>query len=323
MGKRRRIAALGALLLVWAAPHARASEHEPKWAQTERKQNPLVDVKIYKDGKGGIQAYARTDMGGQFIEVIAFGTNDPKMAVSDSHAISLALATARAIAYEKLAERVGEVRVDSRTLLKTQLINVKVVKLKVSEVIRGARILEEKYNLVAPREVRAVVKLGLLISGGRNNLLGPIYSPAALPAIRKNAGNLTLYRPPSPAARKPAKPKRFTSLIVDASGLSAAPAIFPRLVAGKGPKVVYNENSVEKRVFLRRESIVKYASSMAAAQKNYADLLGKEPLIVRAKKAVGKMKTDLELSSEDANAVLAADVMTGFLKKAQVVLIVN
>ena len=369
-----RLILISAAVFLSAAAYSLASEHEPPWAKANRSKNPLTDVRIYKGPSGAPVAFARTNMAGQFIEVVAYGTNDPNMTVSDSHAISLALATARAIAYEKLAEQVGQVRVSSTTLVQNELIRVKGLKIKVDEIIKGARILDEKYKKVGPKEVRALVKLGLLISGGPSNFLRPMYAlipvrprmatppapPAKSPAptpppaqTATSAGPTTSATPPaqSPAPTPPpaqtetpaadpapakaadpppetpsakaAPPEQYTSLIIDASGIGARPALFPRILSADDKKVVYDRRMVEKMIFLQSQSIVKYSSSLEKAKASYASFIGASPLIIAASGTDGSLKADLLVSPEDSEQVLAANGDTGFLKKARVVLILN
>jgi len=335
---------ISAVVLLSTPAFSFNSEQEPSWTKAERSRSPLTDVSIYKGQSGSPIAFARTNMTGQFIEVIAYGTNDPKMTVSGSHAISLALATARAIAYEKMAEQVGRIRVNSMTLLRNELIRVKGLKIKVEEVIKGARIFDEKYKKMGPKEVRALVKLGLLISGGSNNLLRPMYAliPVKVPMTlhcpkhtkqgnrpppktpgTDNAPAKESTSLPETSATKPAPPKQFTSLIVDASGLGARPALFPRILSANSKKVVYDRTMVEKMIFLQSQSIVKYASSVEKAEKSYSKFIGELPLIIAASGTDGSLKTDLLISSKDSGYVLEANIDTEFLKKARVVLILN
>ncbi|MFP6889152.1 MAG: hypothetical protein VCF07_05260 [Nitrospinota bacterium] len=348
MKDKWRLILISAAVFLSAAAYSLASEHEPPWAKANRSKNPLTDVRIYKGPSGASVAFARTNMAGQFIEVVAYGTNDPNMTVSDSHAISLALATARAIAYEKLAEQVGQVRVSSTTLVRNELIQVKGLKIKVDEIIKGARILDEKYKKVGPKEVRALVKLGLLISGGPSNLLRPMYAlipvrprmatppapPAKSPAptpppaqtetpAADSAPAKAADPPPETPSAKAAPPEQYTSLIIDASGIGARPALFPRILSADDKKVVYDRRMVEKMIFLQSQSIVKYSSSLEKAKASYASFIGASPLIIAASGTDGSLKADLLVSPEDSEQVLAANGDTGFLKKARVVLILN
>lgn len=335
---------ISAMVLLSTPTYSFDSEQIPSWTKAERSRSPLTDVSIYKGQSGSPVAFARTNMTGQFIEVIAYGTNDPKMTVSNSHAISLALATARAIAYEKMAEQVGRIRVNSMTFLRNELIRVKGLKIKVEEVIKGARIFDENYKMMGPKEVRAWVKLGLLISGGSSNLLQPMYAlipvkvPKTLqsltytmqgsrPATKTPATDNTPTKenpsPPDDSDTKPAPPKQFTSLIVDASGLGARPALFPRILSANSKKIVYDRTMVEKMIFLQNQSIVKYSSSVEKAEKSYSKFIGKLPLIIAASGTDGSLKTDLLISPKDSGYVIEANIDTGFLKKARVVLILN
>ncbi|MFQ5895743.1 MAG: hypothetical protein ACE5JJ_08030 [Nitrospinota bacterium] len=288
----------------------------PAWVE-ERERSTLLDRRqIRTDREGRPAALTRVDFQYGYIESRAVATADPRIAVSEPHAITLALRAARLLAYEKLLEATSGVWLRSDSLLREEMVRKSALRARVVGTVNGARIVKEKYRFTPGGEVIAEVVVGLLIhGGGKKSLLAPVIQVAGAtgPALPK-------FRPPAPVA--PAPPgKSYTSLIVDASGKNARPALAPRIKTHPGKQEVYGSEGVDKEVFLT-SGLVGYASSVkkARAQKGR---VGPNPLVLQAVAADGVQRTDLLITPADATRLLQADLRGKFLRKCQVMFVLK
>lgn len=111
----------------------------------------------------------------------------------------------------------------------------------------------------------------------------------------------------------------YTSLIVDARGLNADRAFWPR-VLGPDQEVIYGnyDASVD---FLQDEGAVAYCASIEDAKG--CNRAKGNPLVVTAVDVYGKYKADLVLSAEDAEKVKSAEVKDGFLRAYRVMFVLK
>lgn len=111
----------------------------------------------------------------------------------------------------------------------------------------------------------------------------------------------------------------FTGLIVDARGLNARPALYPRILA-EGGKTVYDIATPNPNAAID-EGLVEYQRALEEAQK--LSRVGTNPIIVKAKQIGGKYGADIVLSEEDARKILDANRQGRFLSKAKVVVVID
>ncbi len=248
-----------------------------------------------------------------YLEVLARGAVDPRVARNQAHAEVLALKTARYRAYEKLLEIVRGVRLDAYTQLENELLADGSLMARVRGMVRGARIISQEVSARPDGSVVAEVRLGLLISGPAG------LSATMLQALRRQPRARPPVFKPSPRPRaQPRKP--YTGLIVVATGLGARPAMFPRILEAKSRKVVYGPESVDKFQAMQR-GVVGYAVSVERARQNQR--VGANPLVVKALKAQGNNQADLVVSYQDAVKIFAADIKSGFLAQCRVIIVIN
>ncbi len=107
-----------------------------------------------------------------------------------------------------------------------------------------------------------------------------------------------------------------TGLIVDASGLGGDASIAISLLTHPDRKVVYGPNLVDREVAFNI-GLAQYHGSVEAAQQEI-ELLGDNPMIVRAVSVEGKNRADYLISKEDAQRVKLADLDGGFLRQCKV-----
>ena len=111
----------------------------------------------------------------------------------------------------------------------------------------------------------------------------------------------------------------YTSLIVDARGLDADRAFWPR-VLGPEKEVIYGnyDASVD---FLQDQGAVAYCSSLEEAKE--CNRAKGNPLVVEAKDVYGRYKADLVLSAKDSAKVKTAEQEDGFLKAYRVIFVMK
>jgi len=106
---------------------------------------------------------------------------------------------------------------------------------------------------------------------------------------------------------------RFTGLVVDASNLSFAPALAPRLLTTDG-SVLFSLENVKKEVLVNRAAVV-YANNLKAVD---PEILGSNPLNIRATGLGSLYPSDLVIASEAINVLKESPA---FLGEGKVVII--
>ncbi len=112
----------------------------------------------------------------------------------------------------------------------------------------------------------------------------------------------------------------FSGLIIDATGLGVKPAISPKVIDEDG-KEIYGSAYVS-RDFAVKFGVAGYAKTVEGAQKQ-GDRIGLKPGIVKALRASGSNKTDIVLSTNDANSVRSSAKNLKFLSECRVIIIID
>lgn len=100
-----------------------------------------------------------------YLEVTGEATCDPSLSVNQSHCYTMALKAARALAYEKLAETVHGVQVNSSNTFQDEVIKNTSLRTTVQGLIKDARIISEETTTMSDGSPLIRVRLGLLING--------------------------------------------------------------------------------------------------------------------------------------------------------------
>ncbi|NLN76215.1 MAG: hypothetical protein GX139_07870 [Armatimonadetes bacterium] len=123
----------------------------------------------------------------------------------------------------------------------------------------------------------------------------------------------------SEASAKPSQPgKPYTSVIINAAGLSLERDIDPKILRENG-SLLWGDNDTTTE-FAIEHGVAAYARSIEDAEKNKRS--GENPLIIKAIKCVGDaVKSDVVISDADADLLLAEDKLGKFLDKFNVILV--
>lgn len=234
-------------------------------------------------------------------------------------------------AYRQLAEAVNGVQVFAETTVHDYVVESDVIRLQVQAVIKGAKMTGETRYL-SDGTVEVDVEMPIF---GRGSLaqavefgqameaqLGQPYSSLAnylafrgvyLPAIEPEID-------PHERGLRMAQQEVYTGLVIDASGLAAEPAMGPFIV-GAGARIHPNNQIAIDPEQIVQEGPLHYVEDLDEATEDIARI-GENPLIVRAKAAVGSpMRSNILLDQPTAQKVMSINEEAKFLEGLKVTLV--
>lgn len=124
---------------------------------------------------------------------------------------------------------------------------------------------------------------------------------------------------PPPTYTIPSSGTAYTGLIVDARGLGVRPALAPKIIDTNG-KEVYGSSMVS-REFAIQQGMVGYAKDPEKARAN--DRVSPTPYFVKGIRAAGSNKADVVISEGNAAELLGLASNMNFLRKCQVMILVD
>lgn len=241
----------------------------------------------------------------------------PATAYNSVQARLMARRAAIVDAYRQLAEQIKGVNVDATTTVQNMMMTNDAVTTKVSALVQGARIVDEK---VLP-EGGYSVTLQVPVFGVSNSIASAVldrpaaYEPFPQPVesvqpsypIRDNTGTSAASTPAGRAIGG------YTGLIVDCRGLDLSPVMSPVIKNANGAPIYGYKN-------LDYDKVV--ASGMAGYTRDIRNAVraGSNPLVVQAI-GLDNHNSNPILSVADANRVLIENGATGFLNTARVVFV--
>ena len=241
----------------------------------------------------------------------------PATAYNSVQARLMARRAAIVDAYRQLAEQIKGVNVDATTTVQNMMMTNDTVTTKVSALVQGARIVDEK---VLP-EGGYSVTLQVPVFGVSNSIASAVldrpaaYEPFPQPEesvqpsypIRDNTGTSAASTPAGRAIGG------YTGLIVDCRGLDLSPVMSPVIKNANGAPIYGYKN-------LDYDKVV--ASGMAGYTRDIRNAVraGSNPLVVQAI-GLDNHNSNPILSVADANRVLIENGATGFLNTARVVFV--
>ncbi|MFO0698060.1 MAG: LPP20 family lipoprotein [Nitrospira sp.] len=225
----------------------------------------------------------------------------PKNAVNPLQAKEMTRKAAWSVALRNLMEVVKGVHVDSTTTVSNFVTTNDEVRTRVEGFVRGARLVKERELSDGSGSIETTVELKL---GGE-------FTTAVVPKTDPKHSPMSQYQKSDAG-----QPKAYTGLVVDAQGLSARPALSPRLLNKDGEEV-YSGAYVDRQT-AASDRIVFYAPDPASAQSN--PLVTNAPLTIKAVRAQG---TDLYISDADAQMLHGVPKYFQFLKQAKVAVVLD
>lgn len=228
---------------------------------------------------------AGVNWAGLVIQAIASGAPDVK-AVNRAQARLGAERAAQMDAVRSLLGQVEKLPITSARTVGDELANAE-LRAKVESALKGYRITSKRYYSDGGVELDVEMPLSALTA-----LLLPS-GDAAVPLRTEGAA-------------------KNTGLVVDARGLSVAPALAPRLLDEQGRSLYAAEVlSAEAR---QSRGVAAWVKSLDEAKRH--ERVGRKPLVIRAAKASG---TDLVISAEDVKRL--TDSNNAYLADGRVVIV--
>ena len=247
------------------------------------------------------------------ITATGYGVPNPRFSSTPAQAMGMARTAAIADARRNLLAEIQGVQVDAETTVENMMTTSDVVTMRVSGLLKGARIIDE--GEVAGGGYSVTMEIPIF--GGNGGLAETVIErPTYVEPIPAPAPD---YRPPvdyNPPPIPDYQPKRssgsYTGLIVDCRGLGTInPVMSPVIKDSNGQKIYGHKNLDYDRII--REGMATYAQDMSQASR-----AGSSPLVVRATRLDDLNATPV-LSMEDSEMVLYENQKSHFLENIAVV----
>ena len=252
-----------------------------------------------------------------YITATAVGV-PPRNAVSAAQGRSLAITAGTVLARAELLAIARGLAIDSKTTVEDAMVTSSVTQARVSGVIRGAQVVQTRDIADGAVEVTVAIPatgefadllLPRVLSPGPGSVPGPRPAPAPAPGMS----------PPRPQAPRPSSTVVYTGLVIDARGLGVKPAMAPKVVS-EGGQEIYGFSVVDRNWAIQ-QGMAGYSKDLAAAQAH--DRVTDRPVTLKAKAATGASKSDVVISTADAEMLLTSVQNLAFLEKARVMLVVD
>lgn len=242
-----------------------------------------------------------------YIEAVGTGA-PPEQYYGKPQARPMALRAAQVDAYRNLLETVQGVQIDSKTTIKDFVVESDTINTAINGMVKGAQIVKKEY--MSDGTVEVTVRMPL--SGVAKAIL-----PQAIAGDKKD--DMKDHKP-VPFSKKPApKDEVYTGLVVDGRGLSARPAMSPKIFDENGAEVY--GTLIVKKDYAVQQGICGYARDLAAAQGNVR--VTNNPLTVKAVRAQGAGMSELIITNDDAAKIRSAKDNLTFLEKCRVMVVLD
>jgi hypothetical protein len=249
-----------------------------------------------------------------YIEAVGIGAL-PDNLIRKINARPIALREAKADALRNLLEITKGVQVDSANAIKDITVGSDVVDTQVNGLVKGAEVIYYQYM----PDGRAEVKLRIPLYGNLAQIIMPLAmaKPPAAPAPTESI--------PAPAIKAPESPSVsvvYTGMVVDARGIQARPAMFPRIFDEDG-REVYGLANVDREYAEKQgiKGISGYTRDLTAAQTNQR--VTANPITVKAVRTSGPGKSDIVISNTDARNIRFSAESATFMKQCKVMIVLD
>ncbi len=325
---------LSACLLMASVAHAQTAPPPP--------EEPVLNVKP-ADSEQVIQEVSSLEdemIGGiDWENNLVYAVGDgvpPTNAVSPAQARVRAKRAAIDEAMARLLEATKEVRVDAESTTRNYINENRLVNTRVSGLVRHAEITELRQAEDGSYQIMMRMPIH-----GEQGMSGALL-PMAMANIQKVGIATRVVRDDAKFGSAPRKTRpvetvvstsktteataapeeasmAYTSLIVDASGKEAAPAMYPRILNKHG-EVLYDLSRVDPNAAVIN-GMCAYRKSLDKAKSEKR--AGNNPLVIKALETSGSGRADLVLDDADAEKLLIADADGNFLHQANVIVVTD
>mgnify|MGYP006278135587 CR=1 FL=1 len=241
----------------------------------------------------------------------------------------LAREAAITMAQRRLLEVIKGVNINSTQTVKNAQIQSDVIKKRLSGVIKGAMIVEEKQPAKGTYMVVLEVKF-YGQDGIMKAILPTVKSETGSAGTGSNSSSELQVNDTSPAqdnnntAEQSKAPTQqnldnYTGVIINTINVNVKPAMFPKIYSANH-KLVYGIDMLNTDGVITN-GIVGYNRSLNAAKAN--PRVGSNPLVINAQGAEGDTKADLVLAAADARKLKRIGAKNNIFKNNKVIIVLN
>ena len=243
-----------------------------------------------------------TDWENQKITVVGSGV--PPAGAYGPQARIMARTAARADALRQLAEAVRGVQVDAETTVEMAMVQSDTVKLKVSSIVKGAKIVSE--NVTSDGAYEVTMELPMFgASGGIASavLERPTYvEPFPKPQTQRVDISTSV---------KISVKGGYTGIVIDCRDFHLQPVMSPVIKNDRGEKIYGHKN-------LDYDKVIEYGMASYADSMNQAYRAGSNPLVIKAVR-LDDFNANPVVSMQDAELILSENQISNFLEDTAVV----
>ncbi len=243
-----------------------------------------------------------------YIEAVGIGA-PPAKVLGLPQARPMALRAGELVAKRNLLEVTKGVRIDSTTIIKDFTVASDVINSQVEGFIKGAQVVKQEY--MSDGTVEVTVRMPLYGN----------FSQAIMPKIleQRKSEESKPAAPPAAPAKTPAAASVYTGLVIDARGMQTRPAMSPRII-DENAQEIYSAQQVDREQAIQK-GMSGYARDLTAAQSNAR--VTNNPLTIKGLKTQGQGRSDIVISNADAAALRGTGDNLSFLKKCQVMIVLD
>ncbi|MBN1106833.1 MAG: hypothetical protein JXL84_25750 [Deltaproteobacteria bacterium] len=205
-------------------------------------------------------------------------------------------------ARQSLLDLVGRIKIDSRTSIKDLLSRAETLRDRLQELVRNLPVQGIHYR----GKGRVDLSLAIPLSGALSELV--------LPQDIRTIDSV--YQPRIPTQ---ATDQEFTGLVVDCPGVSARPAMVPKIFDEDG-QLVYGAPYIS-REYAVKLGVAGYFRDVQAAQSD--ERVGPKPLTVKGIKTAATGPSDLTISNSDAARIRGTASNLKWLQRCKVLIVLE
>ena len=246
----------------------------------------------------------------QAVEAIGIGL--PPENANKAQGRALARRAAIVDAQRNLLEEIEGVQVDAETTVQDLTIASDTIRTKVSGLLQGAKVVEERYNMDGSYEVKIALPLY-----GKTGSVASVVLPAVAPAKTMPVPAPRLDMIPQ-AKQEEVATLSYTGVIIDATGMDLQ-ATFSPVIYDTNGRVIYGMANIDPD-FAISNGMVSYAKSVESACE--LSRIGTNPLVIKAVSVRGGKNStknvNVVVTPEDGDVILLANAKSKMLENCAV-----
>jgi len=255
------------------------------------------------------------DLRGGYLKAVGYSiiedSSEPGKAIYKARNAAIADAQVR------LLEMLEGLNIDSEVKVIDFTSNT-VIKKQIEGILRGAEIVNEGAVAIPQYGVSGLYMVEMAVPlMQRAGVFGILLNEIGVPSSHKLASTMPATMPVSTTGTAVTTPapelKKYTGLIIEASGLGLIPAIFPRIYSENG-ELIYSVDALSKEALCPMFYTLTYAEALKLP------IIGEEPMVIKAKAVKG---SDIYISNEDAKMLKMALELNNFLSKGLVATVIG